>query len=104
MNISIYLEGRNLSGQFGRGILKMMGFEKDNFDYKSTFSKEIIIFCEYNEGQLLKKSQKCTFNKSTYNSFNKSTYNSFNKSTYNSFNKSTYNSFTVKSKRVFFFI
>ena len=31
LNISIYIEGRNLSGQFGCGILKMMGYEKDCF-------------------------------------------------------------------------
>ena len=31
MNISIYIEANNLSGQFGCGISKMVGVEKDDF-------------------------------------------------------------------------
>ena len=31
MNISIYIEAMDLSGQFGCGILKMVGCEKDTF-------------------------------------------------------------------------
>ena len=31
MNISIYIEAMDLNGQFGCGILKMVGVEKDDF-------------------------------------------------------------------------
>ena len=51
---------------FGCGISKKMGPVKQDFWPKATYSKEIIVLCEYNEWQLIKKCHNCTYFQSQF--------------------------------------